>query len=369
MKVTRIPFSLMLGAVMIASCSEKQQNPTDVQATNRQLSVYDFSTAPMSAFELPDAGPEVTIARSVSLAAVELVNNGDFTAGFTGWTTNNVGSGSWILNNGGTVSGFPVPAAPSAPQAAMTQQSGGGRHILYQDVVLPAQLCTPAQLSFSLFLGNRAGAFITNPTLNPFSGANQQFRMDIMDPSAPLDDVGAGVLQNVYQTQPGNPLIDGYKTVSATLSAGGGSTIRLRFVEVDNQFFFQAGIDNVSVTVNPDVSAPSIGLNVSPATIWPPNHAMVKVASGVMATDDCDAAPTVTIAVTSNEPINGPGDGNTDADWQVVSNPAGGFDVYVRAERSGKGSGRVYTISVTATDAFGNSSTASGTVTVPHSQK
>lgn len=362
-------FLLMFGAAFVVSCSEKQQNLTDV-TSERQLSLYDFSKAPASSFELPEQGPsEVTIARSVSVAAVELVANGDFTAGFTSWTTNDLGAGSWILNNGGSISGFGVPAAPSAPQAAMTQQGGPGRHIMYQDIVLPAQLCTPAQLSFSLFLGNRAGAFVTNPTLNPFAGANQQFRMDVMDPSAPLDDVGAGVLQNIYQTQPGNLLIDGYKPVSATLSAGGGATIRLRFVEVDNQFFFQAGVDNVSVTVNPDVSAPSIGLNVSPTTLWPPNHAMVKVASGIMATDDCDAAPAVTVSVTSNEAINSQGDGNTDPDWQVVNNGNGTFDVYVRAERSGKGTGRVYTITVTATDSFGNSSIATGTVKVPHSQK
>ena len=362
-------FVLMCSAAFVVSCSEKQQIPTDV-TPEPQFSLYDFSKAPASAFELPEQGPsEVTIARSLSLAAVELVTNGDFTAGFAGWTTNDAGSGNWIMNNGGSLFGFPVPAAPSAPQAAMSQQPGPGRHILYQDITLPAQLCTPAQLSFSLFLGNRAGAFITAPSLSSSSGPNQQFRMDIMDPSAAIDNVGAGVLQNVYQTQPGDLLVDGYKTVTATLTAGGGATIRLRFAEVDNQFYFQAGIDNVSVTAAPDVTAPSIGLSVSPTTIWPPNHAMVKVASGVMATDDCDVAPAVTVSVTSNEAINSQGDGNTDPDWQVVNNGNGTFDVYVRAERSGKGTGRVYTISVTATDSFGNVATATGTVTVPHSQK
>jgi hypothetical protein len=43
--------------------------------------------------------------------------------------------------------------------------------------------------------------------------------------------------------------------------------------------------------------------------------------------------------------------------------------VKLRAERSGKGSGRIYTMTYIATDACGNSSeTASTTVTVSHSK-
>ena len=67
---------------------------------------------------------------------------------------------------------------------------------------------------------------------------------------------------------------------------------------------------------------------------------------------------------TSNEAVNGLGDGNTASDWQVVDNANGTFDVWVRAERSGNGTGRVYTITATATDASGNSTSASAAVSV-----
>jgi len=88
---------------------------------------------------------------------------------------------------------------------------------------------------------------------------------------------------------------------------------------------------------------------------------MVKLATSISATDICDPSPTVSIAVTSNEPENGLGDGDTAPDWEVVNN-----EVSVRAERSGKGTGRIYTITVTATDASGNTATSTGTVTVGH---
>ncbi|MBM3265991.1 MAG: hypothetical protein FJY97_21585, partial [candidate division Zixibacteria bacterium] len=79
--------------------------------------------------------------------------------------------------------------------------------------------------------------------------------------------------------------------------------------------------------------------------------------------------PNVAISITSNEPINGLGDGDTGPDWNVVATGNGSYQIYLRAERAGNGSGRVYTIRVTATDASGNASSAGATVSVPKSQK
>ena len=68
--------------------------------------------------------------------------------------------------------------------------------------------------------------------------------------------------------------------------------------------------------------------------------------------------------MTSNEPDNGAGDGNTVNDIVVVND----FEFKLRAERSGGGAGRIYTITYLATDSCGNSATASTTVGVPHSK-
>jgi len=60
----------------------------------------------------------------------------------------------------------------------------------------------------------------------------------------------------------------------------------------------------------------------------------------------------------------GLGDGNTVNDIVMIDNSA----FKLRAERSGKGSGRVYTLIYRATDASGNVAMVSVTVKVPHNQ-
>lgn len=115
-----------------------------------------------------------------------------------------------------------------------------------------------------------------------------------------------------------------------------------------------------------DTTPPTItSVLASPNVLWPPNHKMVSVRVGVSVTDICDpniSSECKIIAVSSNEPVNGTGDGATAPDWQIIGN----LTVNLRAERSGTGNGRVYTLTVQCTDASGNSSTKPVTVTVPH---
>jgi len=59
---------------------------------------------------------------------------------------------------------------------------------------------------------------------------------------------------------------------------------------------------------------------------------------------------------------NGTGDGDTSPDWEIVD----AHHVRLRAERSGAGSGRIYTITITATDSRGNVSSQIVSVSVAH---
>lgn len=104
-------------------------------------------------------------------------------------------------------------------------------------------------------------------------------------------------------------------------------------------------------------------VSANPNILWPPNHKMVPVALEVEAADGGDSEPVCQIiSVESNEPENGLGDGDTAPDWEIT----GDLSVNLRAERSGTGGGRVYDIAVMCTDACGNNSIESVSVTVPH---
>jgi Tol biopolymer transport system component len=120
------------------------------------------------------------------------------------------------------------------------------------------------------------------------------------------------------------------------------------------------------VVIVKDITPPTIeNLNASPNVLWPPNHKMVPVTLSVSVSDNCDdALNSQIITVSSNEPANGLGDGDMAPDWEIT----GDLTVNLRAERSGTGSGRVYTITVMCTDAYGNSLTEFLNVTVPHNK-
>jgi hypothetical protein len=137
-----------------------------------------------------------------------------------------------------------------------------------------------------------------------------------------------------------------------------GVTQRYVLSVVDTQG--QASADTTEVTVL-DSTAPTITeVSASPAILSPPNHKMVPVTVTATATDTCGAAACTIASITSNESVNGTGDGNTAVDWQIT----GPNTAKIRAERSGGDSGRVYTLTVRCSDPSGNASTGTTTVAV-----
>jgi hypothetical protein len=120
-----------------------------------------------------------------------------------------------------------------------------------------------------------------------------------------------------------------------------------------------SGIQTILVrdTTRPVIS----GVGADPNILWPPNHKMRDVTINYTAVDNCSPVTNV-LTVSSNEPINGTGDGDTSPDWEVIDE----HHVKLRAERAGNGDGRIYTITITSTDDCGNVATATTTVLVPH---
>jgi hypothetical protein len=114
-----------------------------------------------------------------------------------------------------------------------------------------------------------------------------------------------------------------------------------------------------------DTTPPVIAVSLNRDCLWPPNHKMAQIAATVTVTDICCGTPTYSlVSVTSDEPENGKGDGNTAPDIVIVDKDH--FEL--RSERAGGGDGRVYTISYLATDCSGNTTPASVEVRVPHDQ-
>jgi hypothetical protein len=120
-----------------------------------------------------------------------------------------------------------------------------------------------------------------------------------------------------------------------------------------------------------DTNAPTLAPLPNKSILWPPNHKMVGIVVQANASDNSGGPVTLSAAASSNEPEDGLGDGDVSPDWTtpVIDQQNGVIYLQLRAERSGSGNGRVYTVVIVATDASGNSSQASVEIVVPHDQR
>jgi len=130
-----------------------------------------------------------------------------------------------------------------------------------------------------------------------------------------------------------------------------------------------------AIVIEPEMKAvlnagPSI-LLVKPDVLWPPNHEMVDVVMVAIAYDLLGDRLPLQVTISSNEPQSGTGSGDKAPDWTepVIDQDSGTILFKLRAERSGRGEGRVYTINVTSTDSMGRTGLASAQVRVPHDKR
>jgi hypothetical protein len=118
----------------------------------------------------------------------------------------------------------------------------------------------------------------------------------------------------------------------------------------------------------------SAEVSLAPAVLWPPNGRIVDIQSSFSFTKNCPTAsttPRVALAgVSSNEAddADGPEDGNTTGDIQVGATGTTGVDLSLRAERAGRGTGRVYTVTYQVTDDADRITNIAAEVVVPHDQ-
>jgi len=117
--------------------------------------------------------------------------------------------------------------------------------------------------------------------------------------------------------------------------------------------------DEIGDIVDPPPNQPPVTSAATPSigTLWPPNNKMVDIAIENVSDPDGDEL-TITIGTITDDEGSDPSD----------ASGTGTATAAVRAQRNGKGDGRIYTIAFTVSD---GTATVEGSVqvTVPHDQR
>jgi hypothetical protein len=183
----------------------------------------------------------------------------------------------------------------------------------------------------------------------------------VMECTAPLTPVNLGFATSADVCEGGLPVTNDAPPAGFPL----GNTV-VTWSSQDSSGNLGTATQNVTIQ---DTTPPLLELSVSPGVLWPPNHQLVPITVTVTVEDPCDPAPTVTLlSITSNEADNGLGDGDMPNDIQGAAFGTDDRQFLLRAERSGLGNDRVYTITYQASDASGNTTVASTQVVVPHAR-
>jgi CubicO group peptidase (beta-lactamase class C family) len=177
----------------------------------------------------------------------------DFESGaLTGWQAVGGGSGGWFVYADGQKAPDPAQSDPNVPFhlpdppqgrfAAVTDMNGPGTAILYRDLRLDGRFT----LHMTIFYAGTGPLSSPKTLAHDTPEANQQFRIDLLGPSAPIDSVARGdVLVNVFHTSPDDPARRQPTEVSADVSAWAGRTVRLRLAGTDNRGPLRVGVDNI----------------------------------------------------------------------------------------------------------------------------
>ncbi len=337
-----------------------------------------------------DAGGEASFTVTVNIAATYSVsvayagNPSQFLLGSAASTTLDVAlaptalayTGATVVNNGQslvvsadvtTQAGVVLPPQPLTFTLSNGQSSTGVGSATFANV-----LATPGPVQLTItFAGNqqyarsetRAGITVLQPTQVTYTGPASSEAGAPVTVTAMLRETPAG---DAVSGEPVSFSV-GATTATAVTNASGMASVSVMSgigtFPVSVAFAGDAARDLLASSgsgslVIRDTRPPVIGqVRPSVTVIRPPNKKMVPVTISVAVSDAVDPNPICRVTgITSNE--------GSSADWQI----AGPLSVNLRAARNGKGNERIYTITVTCTDAAGNAATGATQVVVPHDQ-
>lgn len=121
---------------------------------------------------------------------------------------------------------------------------------------------------------------------------------------------------------------------------------------------FDVTVEAATVTI--------LSASARPSVLWPPNYKMIAISFDLNIDNPCGLElGCKVLEVTSNEPVNGLGDGNAKPDWVIGQDGS----LLLRAERSGTGHGRVYSVRLRCEHESGIGDEATVEVVVPHDRR
>lgn len=205
----------------------------------------------------------LALAAAPSGSSAATVVNGGFESGtLDGWHVHRVTeAGDWFAYSGTaapigskrSTPADPVQPPPQGEYAAVSDEANPDTLILYQDIALEAG--RSHQLSLLAYYNSYKPIAVPTPdTLSVEEESlggekNQQFRIDVMKPEAPLESLDpSDILRTVFVTKPRDPQNMAPTRLTADLSAFAGQTVRLRIANAVHEEVFNAGVDAVSVS-------------------------------------------------------------------------------------------------------------------------
>jgi hypothetical protein len=231
----------------------------------------------------------------------------------------------------------------------------------------PDPVCVGQNITYTIGFRNNSSGAAPNATVSDTIPANTTFVSATLPGGwSRTDSVVAGGTGTLIFT---NPSVAGGATASFTvvvkINAGtlGGTVISNTATASSDTPDDVPGNNSKTALTTVDPNPPVVSaVTTDPSSLWPKNHKLRDVTINYTATDSCGGVNCQITNITSNEPVEGTGDGDTSPDWEFVDE----HHVRLRAESAGGSAGRIYTITVTCTDAAGNSTTKTVEVHVGH---
>jgi endo-1,4-beta-xylanase len=272
-----------------------------------------------------------------------------------------------------------VPAGWSCSQPA----AGGTGPVQCAIASLPAGATATFTLTVLLSdcstangLGIAASANVTSTTSDPNPAPNNGSSVTVQVSNPPPVITANGSLDMTVEcatpfTDPGATAAD---ACQGPVPVSSSSTVNVS--QVGNYAVTYSAVDQAGGQATPvvrsvhvtDTTAPAITV-VGPIVVVPPNHHYDSFTIASLVTQVSDSCSTslviadaVITKVSTDEIVNGCGDGNTSDDIVIAANCR---SAQLRVERNGCGNGRVYTITIRVQDLAGNRTTTSVKVHVP----